>query len=161
MSDPVTYPPVSDQTFADDQPPTQYENVPASAPASPSTPAEPRRVRLVLTKVSALSVMKISLLLSVAAGIMFVVAVSVVWFMLDALHVFSTIKDLVSTMLDSESNAFTALVEYMKFSSAFSISLLIAVSNIFLSTALSTVGALLYNLTSALVGGIHLTLADE
>ena len=161
MSDPVTHPPVSGPTFAGDQPPAQYEELPASVPTSPSAPSEPRRVRLALTRISALSVMKISLLLSVAAGIMFVVAVSVVWFMFDSLHVFSTIKDLVGTMLDSESNAFTALVEYMEFSSAFSISIIIAVINIFLSTALSTVGALLYNITAALVGGIHLTLADE
>ena len=161
MSDPVIHPPVSAQTFSGDQPPAQYEDAPASVPESPSAPAEPRRVRLALTRISALSVMKISLLLSVAAGIMFVVAVAVVWFMLDSLHVFSTIKDLVGTMLDSESNAFTALVEYMEFSSAFSISVIIAVFNIFLSTALSTIGALLYNVTAALVGGIHLTLADE
>ena len=36
-----------------------------------------------------------------------------------------------------------------------------SVINIILTTALSTIGALLYNVTAAFVGGVHLTLADE
>ena len=39
--------------------------------------------------------------------------------------------------------------------------MIIAVINIILTTALSTIGALLYNVTAAFVGGVHLTLADE
>ena len=49
----------------------------------------------------------------------------------------------------------------MKFSRAVSMATIIAVINIILTTALATVGAFLYNVTAALVGGVHLTLADE
>lgn len=129
---------------------------PASKPL-----AGPRRVHLTLTQVQPFSVMKVSFLLSVAAGIMLVVAAAAVWFMLDAMHVFSTITNLVGTVMDSESNAFTALMEYMKFSRAISMATIIAVINIVLTTALSTIGALLYNVTATLVGGVHVTLADE
>ena len=38
---------------------------------------------------------------------------------------------------------------------------IIGVVNVALTTALSTVTAFLYNLTATLVGGIHLTLADD
>ena len=83
------------------------------------------------------------------------------WFMLDAMHVFSTIRNLTGTVMDSKSNAYTALLEYLKLSRAISMATIIAVINIILTTALSTIGALLYNVTAAFVGGVHLTLADE
>lgn len=132
----------------------------ASASARP-TASGPRRVHLTLTQVQPFSVMKVSFLLSVAAGIMLVVAAGVVWFMLDAMHVFSTVQNLVGTAFDTESNAFKALLEYMRFSRAISMATIIAVINIVLTTALSTIGALLYNVTATLVGGVHVTLADE
>ena len=128
---------------------------------SAKTIAGPRRVRLALTRVDPWSIMKVSFMLSVAVGIMIVVAAIFVWLMLDALHVFSTIKELASTVLNSDSNAYTALLEYLKLSRAISMATIIAVINIILATALSTIGALLYNVTAAFVGGVHLTLADE
>lgn len=134
----------------------------ASSPRPQQRPlAGPRRVHLTLTQVQPFSIMKVSFLLSVAAGIMLVVAAAAVWFMLDAMHVFSTVRNLVGTVFDSESNAFTAMLEYMKFSRAISMATIIAVINIVLTTALSTIGALLYNVTATLVGGVHVTLADE
>ena len=78
--------------------------------------AGPRRVKLSLTHVDPWSVMKVSFMMSVAAGIMLIVAAAVVWFVLDAMHVFSTIQDLVAAVMDKQSNSFTALVEYLKFS---------------------------------------------
>lgn len=133
-----------------------------SGSKSAKTIAGPRRVRLSLTRVDPWSIMKVSFMLSVAAGIMFVVAAIFVWYMLDALHVFSTIKELAGTVLDSKTNnAYTALLEYLKLSRAISMATIIAVINIILTTALSTIGALLYNVTAAFVGGVHLTLADE
>lgn len=138
------------------------ENPAVATPgAKKATMVGPRRVKLSLTRVQPFSVMKVAFMLSVAAGIMLVVAAAFVWFMLDAMHVFSTIKELMGTVFSSKSNAFTGLLEYLKFSRAISMATVIAVINIILSTALSTIGALLYNVTAALVGGIHLTLADE
>ena len=127
---------------------------------SAKTIAGPRRVRLALTRVDPWSIMKVSFMLSVAVGIMIVVAAIFVWLMLDALHVFSTIKELASTIMESENNAYSALVEYLAFKRAVSMAIIIGVVNVALTTALSTVMAFLYNLTATLVGGVHLTLAD-
>ena len=77
---------------------------------SKKTIAGPRRVRLALTRVDPWSVMKASFLLSFAAGIMLIVATAVVWFMLDAMHVFSTIEELVKTVAGERSNTFSAIV---------------------------------------------------
>ena len=173
MSQPASFPSPGGQAenqgtaaFAADPIQAQNDGADASSSSKGSkkgkkTVAGPRRVRLSLTRINPLSVMKVSFLLSVAAGIMLVVAAAFVWFMLDAMHVFSTIRDLVGTVMDSKSNAYTALLEYLKLSRAISMATIIAVINIILATALSTIGALLYNVTAAFVGGVHLTLADE
>ena len=173
MSQPASFPSPGGQAenqgtaaFAADPIQAQNDGADASASSKGSkkgkkTVAGPRRVRLSLTRINPLSVMKVSFLLSVAAGIMLVVAAAFVWFMLAAMHVFSTIRDLVGTVMDSKSNAYTALLEYLKLSRAISMATIIAVINIILATALSTIGALLYNVTAAFVGGVHLTLADE
>jgi len=173
MSQPASFPSPGGQAenqgtaaFAADPIQAQNDGADASASSKGSkkgkkTVAGPRRVRLSLTRINPLSVMKVSFLLSVAAGIMLVVAAAFVWFMLDAMHVFSTIRDLTGTVMDSKSNAYTALLEYLKLSRAISMATIIAVINIILTTALSTIGALLYNVTAAFVGGVHLTLADE
>ena len=173
MSQPASFPSPGGQAenqgtaaFAADPIQAQNDGADASASSKGSkkgkkTVAGPRRVRLSLTRINPLSVMKVSFLLSVAAGIMLVVATAFVWFMLDAMHVFSTIRDLTGTVMDSKSNAYTALLEYLKLSRAISMATIIAVINIILTTALSTIGALLYNVTAAFVGGVHLTLADE
>ena len=128
---------------------------------SKKTIAGPRRVRLALTRVDPWSVMKASFLLSFAAGIMLIVATAVVWFMLDAMHVFSTIEDLVKTFAGERSNTFSAIVAYLELPRALAVSTIVAVVDIVLMTALTTLGAFLYNITATLVGGIHLTLADE
>ena len=173
MSQPASFPSPGGQAenqgtaaFAADPIQAQNDGADASSSSKGSkkgkkTVAGPRRVRLSLTRINPLSVMKVSFLLSVAAGIMLVVAAAFVWFMLDAMQVFSTIRDLVGTVMDSKSNAYTALLEYLKLSRAISMATIIAVINIILTTALSTIGALLYNVTAAFVGGVHLTLADE
>jgi len=173
MSQPASFPSPGGQAenqgtaaFAADPIQAQNDGADASSSSKGSkkgkkTVAGPRRVRLSLTRINPLSVMKVSFLLSVAAGIMLVVATAFVWFMLDAMKVFSTIKELASTVLNSDSNAYTALLEYLKLSRAISMATIIAVINIILATALSTIGALLYNVTAAFVGGVHLTLADE
>lgn len=132
----------------------------AARPSATSslTGSGPRRVRLAVSRVDPWSVMKLSFLMSVAIGIMIVVATAVVWVTLDSLHVFATINGLVEEILaDSEIN----LMQYVEFDRVLSIATLVAVVDIFLITALATIGAFLYNITAALVGGVHVTMTDE
>lgn len=133
--------------------------------ARPSTgsirtvPGAPRRVRLALSRIDPLSVMKLSFLLSVAIGIMIVVSAAVVWTTLDNMQVFAKADTLVREVLGAESDVH--ILQYVEFSRIISAATLIAVIDVFLLTALSTIGAFLYNLVAALVGGVHLTLTDE
>ncbi len=124
-----------------------------------SDPGAPRRVRLAVSRVDPWSVMKLSFLLSVAVGIMIVVAAAVVWLTLDGMHVFTKVDSLVREVVGTESKI--DILQYVKFSRIVSAASLIAIVDVFLMTALATIGAFLYNIVAALVGGIHLTMTDE
>ncbi|WP_449386047.1 DUF3566 domain-containing protein [Cellulomonas soli] len=133
-------------------------------PATSSQPVvgphgAPRRVRLSISRVDPWSVMKLSFLLSVAIGIMIVVAAAVVWFTLDGLQVFAKADDLVTQIVGTESDI--DILKYVEFSKILSGATLVAVIDVFLLTALSTIGAFLYNIVAALVGGVHVTMTDE
>ncbi|GAA3816855.1 DUF3566 domain-containing protein [Cellulomonas soli] len=119
----------------------------------------PRRVRLSISRIDPWSVMKLSFLLSVAIGVMIVVAAAVVWFTLDGLQVFAKADDLVTQIVGTESDI--DILQYVEFSKTISGATLVAVIDVFLITALSTIGAFLYNIVAALVGGVHVTMTDE
>jgi len=119
----------------------------------------PRRVRLAISRIDPWSVMKLSFLLSVAFGILLVVAIAVVWFTLNRLHVFTSIDDLVKQITGTENSI--DILQYVEFKRVISGGTLIAVIDVFLLTALATIGAFLYNIVAALVGGLHVTMTDE
>ena len=103
--------------------------------------------------------MKLSFLMSVAFGILLVVAVGVVWYTLNGLHVFTNIDDLVTQVTGTEGNI--DILSYVEFKRVISGATLVAVVDVFLLTALATIGAFLYNIVAALVGGLHVTMTDE
>lgn len=143
-------------------PPRPAAEAPAPRPAPAATGGltgtGPRRVRLAVSKVDPWSVMKLSFLISVAIGIMIVVASAVVWLTLDGLEVFARLDGLITEILaDSDFD----LMDYVQFDRVISVATLVAVLDVFLITALSTIGAFLYNITAALVGGVHVTMTDE
>lgn len=141
-------------------PPAQQTAAPATAaPAAVDASVSARRVRLVVSRVNPWSVMKMAFLLSIALGIVTVVATAVTWSVLNGLHVFSQLDELIKSVVGD--TAEVNVLQYVAFSRAMSLSVLIAVVNIFLMTALATVGAFLYNIASALVGGVHVTLTDD
>ena len=131
---------------------------PQRPPGRPA-PGAPRRVRLLVSRVDPWSVMKLSFLLSVAIGIAMVVASGVLWTVLDGMGVFSDINDLVAQIMGS-SGAFD-INDFVGFGKVLSIGTVLAVVNVVLLTALSTLGAFLYNIAASLVGGLHLTLSDD
>lgn len=131
----------------------------ASSSAAPASSGGPRRVRLAVARVDPWSIMKLSFLLSVAVGIMIVVATAVVWYTLDGMAVFTRVNDVIATLASDPT--FFDLEEYAAFDRVISLATMVAVVDIVLLTALATIGAFLYNITAALVGGINLTLTDD
>ncbi len=135
---------------------------PASAPTPEvprPAPAGPRRVRLAVSRVDPWSVMKLAFLLAVAIAIMTVVATAVFWSVLDGFGVFTTVQSFVEDAVGPQSNV--NLTQFVEFPRVISLATLISICNIVLLTAIATIMAFLYNITAALVGGVHMTLTDD
>ena len=118
----------------------------------------PRRVDIAIARVDAWTVMKVSFLLSVAFGIAMVIATAVLWFMVDGMHVFSTIEDFMKTIGGEK---FIPFLDYLRLPKVLSYATIAGVANVVLLTAISTLGSMLYNVIASLVGGVKISLMDE
>jgi len=132
---------------------------PAEKAAPKAKPPGPRRVRLAVSRVDPWSVMKLAFLLAIAMGIGLVVATATVWSVLNQMEVFAEIRSIIEQA--EAMNQFGTILEYLEFSRVLSVATVIAVVDIVLITALATLGAFVYNLVAAMVGGLHLTLTDD
>ncbi|MBW4094050.1 MAG: DUF3566 domain-containing protein [Acidobacteria bacterium] len=126
----------------------------------PAPKAKARRARLLVSKIDPWSVLKMSFLLSVALGIITVVAAIVLWSVLDLTGVFGKVNSLMSDVQGSEGGGFD-LKKYASLGQVASFAVIIAVVNVVLLTALSMLSAVLYNIAATLVGGIGVTLTDD
>ncbi|PCG83321.1 hypothetical protein CIB93_25225 [Streptomyces sp. WZ.A104] len=120
-----------------------------------------RKARLRVAKADPWSVMKVSFLLSIALGICTVVAAAILWMVMDAMGVFSTVGGTISEATGSnESNGFD-LQSFLSLPRVLIFTSVIAVIDVVLATALATLGAFIYNLSAGFVGGVELTLAED
>lgn len=120
-----------------------------------------RKARLVLARVDPWSVMKLGFLLSIALAIVSIVAVLVLWLVLDALGVFDAVSRTVTDVTSSETSAGVDVLAYVGLGRVLGVTTVLACVNVVLFTALATLGAFLYNIAATLVGGLHVTLAEE
>lgn len=148
-------------------PPQAYpgQAAPAGAVRRPRTGARTvprtRKARLRVAKADPWSVMKVSFLLSIALGICTIVAAAVLWMVMDAMGVFSTVGGTISEATGSnESNGFD-LQSFLSLPNVLMFTTIIAVIDVVLATALATLGAFIYNLSAGFVGGVELTLAED
>jgi len=132
-----------------------------STSASPPRGRGTRKARLRLTHVDPWSVMKTSFLLSIALGIVTVIAVAVVWSVLGAAGVWESINSTVQEVLGGESGSSFDVENYIGTSRVMGFTMIVAVVDVVLITAIATLGAFLYNLAAALLGGIEVTLAED
>lgn len=121
----------------------------------------PRRARLRLTRVDPWSVMKTAFLLSIAFAIVTVVAVLMVWSVLGAAGVWDSINQTVRDIVGGEDGATFDITNYLGTGRVLGFTLVVAAVDVVLITAVATLGAFLYNMAAALLGGIEVTLAEE
>jgi hypothetical protein len=156
---------------------------PAAAPGPPATvsagkaaPGEPpvasrsaqkkaskrsaRQAHLTVAKVEPWSVMKVSFIVSLVAFVVLFVAVSVLYGALAGLGVFDSLQRVVSSVTSSQSSAGVNAAKWWSASRILGYTALLGSLNIVLITAMSTIGAVVYNLTSRLVGGVEVTLRE-
>lgn len=133
---------------------------PSPAAARPRIGKAPRRARLSLTRVDPWSVMKMSFLLSIALGVVMIVAVLVVWTVLGAAGVWDSINQAVQDIVGDSSTGWD-VQDYLGTTRVMGFTMVVAVVDVVLLTAVSTLGAFLYNMAAALLGGIEVELTEN
>ena len=135
----------------------------SKAAAKQSSPGgkPPRRARLRLTRIDPWSVMKTSFLLAIAFGVVTVVSVFIIWSVLSAAGVWDSINSIVQQAVGSDTSKPFEIQEYVGTSRILGFTMIVAVIDVILITAIATLGAFLYNLSAALLGGIEVTLAED
>ena len=125
-----------------------------------SQKTEARRANLVIARLEPWSVMKFSFLMSLVAWVVLFVAVALLYYALSGLGVFAAIQRTLSSVTSSQSSAGVNLASWTSPSRVLGYTMLIGAVDIILITALSTLGAVIYNLVTHLGGGIEVTLKE-
>ncbi len=120
----------------------------------------PKRARLYVTRVDPWSVTKAAFILALALGVVFVIAVSVLWWVLDYTGVFLSVSRTIDEVVGSASTGFN-LMNYLEFSRVIGVAIVIASVEIVLVSLLATLFAIMYNLSVGLTGGVEVVLSDE
>jgi len=120
-----------------------------------------RRARLRLLRVDPWSVTKVSFMLSIAFGIMCVVAVFLLFSIMDAANLWDNINETIQGVLNQDSDDAFDINDYVGMDRVMAITMLIAAIDVVLITALATLGAFIYNMAAALLGGLEVTLAED
>lgn len=118
----------------------------------------PVRASMQIRRLDPWSVLKVSLVLSVALFFVWMIAVAFLYLALGGMGVWSKLNSNVGDLLTSASGSGGELVSS---GTIFGGALLIGLVNIVLLTAMATCGAFIYNLSTDIVGGIEVTLADR
>ena len=125
----------------------------------PAPRSKIRRARLVVQKVDTWSVAKLIFLLSIALGIVTVVASVILWLFLQASGAFAGVNQLISSL--GTGSTTVDISQMISLGQVALVTTIFAVVNTVVFTLLGMIGATLYNLAAKLVGGVTLTLSDE
>ena len=121
--------------------------------------AGPVRASMQIRRIDPWSALKVSLVLSVALFFVWMIAVAFLYLVLGGMGVWSKLNSNVGDLLTSAGGQSGG--ELVSSGTIFGGAALIGLVNIVLLTAMATVGVFIYNLTTDLVGGIEVTLADR
>ena len=130
----------------------------ASQPDAKKQAVGIRQIKMTISKVDPLAALKLGFLISVVIGFMIVIAMAIIWFVLDGIHVFGEMEGLLQTLNSAQ---LLEMMQYLEFGRWMSFAVIVAILDIVLMTALSAVAAVVYNIISALVGGLRITVTDE
>jgi hypothetical protein len=156
-------------------PPEKPKSKPRGSRKGPGTPSEAaptrrsranapnqtRKATLRLVQIEPWSVMKAAFLLSVALGIVMIVAVTIVWGVLGAAGLWDSVNSIIRDSIGDNTGTPFEIQKYLGTSRVVGFTMIVAVFDIILLTAIATLGAFLYNLAATLLGGVEVTFAED
>ncbi|PXY31680.1 DUF3566 domain-containing protein [Prauserella muralis] len=150
------------------QPRGGYETQPQGSGKSRSTPVSalrrpgrgPRRASLQIKRFDPWSVLKLSLVLGVAMFLVWLVAVGVLYTVLDGMGVWDKVNGTYTSLVQGDS-AESAGEPLISAGRVFLVATVVGAINIVLISALTTVSAFIYNVSADLAGGLEVTLSER
>jgi Flp pilus assembly pilin Flp len=137
-----------------------YSYTPPEAKSRRGSNGSARRANLVIARLEPWSVMKFSFLMSLVAWIVLFVAVALLYYALSSLGVFESLQKTLGSVTSSQGSNGVNLSKWTSATRVLGYTMLIGAVDVVLITALSTVGAVVYNLVTHLGGGIEITLKE-
>lgn len=119
-----------------------------------------RQANVMVGRVEPVSVMKFSFVVSVVAFIVLFVAVAVLYGVLAGLGVWDSLQHTIESLTSGQGASGVNAAQWFSASRILGYTALFGAVNIILITALSTVGAVLYNAAARLIGGVEVTLNE-
>jgi hypothetical protein len=113
--------------------------------------AATKQVRLKLVYVDFWSAVKLSFLIALALGVVLVVATVLIWIVLDTTGIFGNLDGLLQEILNDSSFSVTDIVSL---GTVLLFSVIAALLNLVIGTALGAITALLYNFSVRITGGL-------
>ena len=134
---------------------------PATVKSNRPATGQPRRANLVIARIEPWSVMKFSFLISLVLWLVMFVAVALLYYALSSLGVFDSLQRTLASVTSSQGSAGVNLTKWTSATRVLGYTMLLGAVNVVLITAISTVGAVIYNLVTHLGGGIEVTLKES
>jgi len=117
----------------------------------------PRQARLHLTRLDPWSVAKASFMFGITLAGVIMVATIALWLILSASGVFEAITRIFNDAAGNGNNG----ISFLSLGRLVGLSMLVSAAEIVLLTVLSSIFAVLYNLSVGFTGGIEVTLSDR
>ncbi|QUG99404.1 DUF3566 domain-containing protein [Saccharopolyspora erythraea] len=118
----------------------------------------PRRASLQVKRIDPWSVLKLALVLSVALFFVWMIAVAVLYGVLDGMGVWDQLNGTFTELTQPDDAAAEPLISAGR---VFGVASIIGAINIVLITALATVAAFIYNVAADFAGGVEVTLSER
>ncbi|WP_443093358.1 DUF3566 domain-containing protein [Gandjariella thermophila] len=130
-----------------------------AAPSARRPGRGPRRASLQVKRVDPWSVLKLAGVLSVAMFFIWMVAVGVLYGVLDGMGVWDKLNGTYNDLVQGGSEGSSG--NLISVGRVFGVAAVVGVINIILFTALATVSAFIYNVSADLAGGLEVTLSER
>lgn len=121
-----------------------------------------RKARLRLARLDPWSVMKTAFMFSIALAIISIVAVGVLWSIVEASGAIDKLQEAMNAVLgNADGSGRIEIRSYIDRWRVLGLTTVMSAINVVLLTAIATLGAFLYNLTANLLGGLEVTLSED
>lgn len=131
-----------------------------SAPRRRARPTKrpPRLASLQLKRIDPWTVLKISLVVSIVMFFVWMIAVGILYLVLNGMGVWTQVNETYQTLSTSGASEGAALITPAR---VFIVAGVVGAINIVLFTLLATVAAFIYNAAAGMAGGVELTLSER